>query len=200
MSEPIPPVAFARFDADGRYVSTGVVPADSITLLEPGIYIGEVNAQTQYHTDAGPVDIPPRPTLGHDFDWVTKTWLPNLDRAKAEKWEEIKAARDAAKQMPLATPYGDFDADPAGRSNIVDVAQAVQTLAQTLAPLDQPTVNFTLHDNTTVTLTAQQMIEVAKLLFQQVQTAHEHGRALRAAIEAATSVEAVEAITWDTLV
>jgi hypothetical protein len=37
-----------------------------------------------------PVDMPPRPSESHDFDYTTKQWVPNLDRA----WFVVRRDRD----------------------------------------------------------------------------------------------------------
>ena len=60
------------------------------------------------------VPFPERPSPYHEWDWPTKSWLPNLDAAKAAKKAEIEA--------PLATklylPCSGFDADNVSRERI----------------------------------------------------------------------------------
>jgi hypothetical protein len=122
----------------------------------------------------------------------------DLATAKAQQWAQMKVARRAALQAPLVTPYGTFDADPESRDNIVQTAHLMQTEAQTLAPDQVPSVDFTLADNTAVNLTAGQMVDVALLLAAQIQQAYSRGRQVRAAIDAATTTAQVAAITWST--
>lgn len=177
-----------RFDAAGRYL--GWIVQDR--PLED--YAGR--------TDLTPVE-PPAEQAGYWRHWTGAAWEqvadaagPTLEQLKALKWAEMKAARRDAIQAPLATPYGTFDADEEARINIAQTAQFAQTEAQSLAPGANPAIEFTLHDNSVVTLTAQQMIQVALLLASQVQTAYARGRQVRVAIEAAATPEAVAAITW----
>lgn len=56
---------------------------------------------------------PPKPEH-HEWDWPTKSWLPNLDAAKAAKKAEVEA--ELARRIYL--PYNGFDADPLSRERI----------------------------------------------------------------------------------
>lgn len=123
--------------------------------------------------------------------------LRTLADRKAERWEAIKAARAAAIDAPLPVAgIGTFDCDEASRANIANAALLMQTMAATLQPGEVPTIDFTLADNTVATLTAGQMVEVALHMGAKVQAAHATGRALREAIDAATTAAAVEAVAW----
>ena len=115
--------------------------------------------------------------------------LISLDKAKELKWNEMKLARDTTVYSPFVWDGSTFDADPTSQQRI---AGAVQ-----LATLDQDfTVDWTLANNTVRTLTAANMIAVGVALGQAVNAAYEKGRLLRNTINAATTVDAVMAITW----
>ena len=116
-----------------------------------------------------------------------------LADVKAAKWEAIKAARTAAIDAHLVTPYGTFDAGPEDRANITDAVLLVQTMASLGTPT---TVTFTTATNTVVTLTTAQMVNVGLLLGAKVQGAYATARALRATIEAAETVAGVDDVTW----
>ena len=196
----------ARFDENGKYLWVG-----NDTLLEPGVpppppgphadafgsYRGFVDQYKQYHdiaTDA-PVDMPPSPSSEHVFDYATKTWVDprTLLQLKDAKWEDIKLARDAAIHAPLATPYGMFDADAASGFKIT---QAV-LLANNLTDMGQPVeIDFTLADNSTVTLSASQMIQVGLLLGGREQQLRARATAIRVQIYAATSQTQLDAMGW----
>lgn len=146
--------------------------------------------------DAG---LRPSPMHVLDFElceWVL--WTPPgqtaLQAAQEAKWAEVKAARDAACAAPLATPYGVFDADPESRTNITDTVLLLQTLHRRGDPAE---AEFTLHDNSNIVVSAEQMEEVGILLGVQVNQAFGIGRALRAAIYAEDAIEAsVAALAW----
>lgn len=73
----------ARYDAAGRYVWVGSMGWDR--HVPPNAYVGEVSPESQYHDipNNRPVDMPPKPSPHHDFDYRTKQWVANTDKAWA---------------------------------------------------------------------------------------------------------------------
>ncbi len=126
---------------------------------------------------------------------VTMQWEDqrSLQDQKDAQWQKIKNARALELESPLSTPYGAVDNKGTSKTDITDAVLMLQTLAAMGTPT---TIDFTMTDNTTATLTTAQMVTVGLLLGQKVQAAHAKARGLRADIEAATTKEAVEAITW----
>jgi hypothetical protein len=127
----------------------------------------------------------------------TMSWTDTRVLADVQEytWGAVKRSRAAAIEAPLPTPYGYFDTDPESRANIANavlLAQVQVTLGLTVS------IDWTLADNSTVTLTAAQMVEVGLLLGAQVQAAYATGRTLRTAIDAATTIPDAEAISWPT--
>lgn len=116
--------------------------------------------------------------------WVDVRPLTEL---RAERWAQVKAERAAAIDAPIDTPWGRFDADAPSRTAIAEAA-AVQAPAAAIA--------WTTADNTVVTLARSTLAELLRLIDQRTQQAHAHARVLRSRIEAASSVVALEAITW----
>jgi hypothetical protein len=177
-------------------------------IAADGRYLGFIVQDQPIENYAGRADLtpdqPPDAPIGYQAYRSNGAWTlqqeqtaaPTLEQLKSAKWAQMKDARRAAIRAPLVTPYGTFDADDAARLNIAQTAQFAQTAAQTISPGATPAIDFTRYDNTIVTLTAQQMIEVALALANQVQGAYARGRAVRAAIYAATTAAAVEAVTW----
>lgn len=116
---PIVPVHFARFDANGRYTMTGVVPSNSITLEEPDVHIGIVDPATQYHTADGPVDMPPQPTPEYKFNYETKTWGGDVEELRTKRHTQIEAERDARLVDPVINYNGTLvDADGQAEKNL----------------------------------------------------------------------------------
>lgn len=64
---------------------------------------------------------PPKPEH-HEWDWATKSWLPNLDAAKAAKKNEVEA--ELARRLYL--PCNDFDADKVSRERISGMIARLQ--------------------------------------------------------------------------
>lgn len=167
---------------------------DALESIGVRVYPG-VNFSTGYFENGVHHEQPPQPSEHHTFNWQTKQWEDprTLADLKAAQWTLIKQARTAFIDAPLVTPYGTFDSDAAGRTSITDAV----LLANNLSALSLPVaIEFTLADNSVVTLDAAQIVEVGLLLGQKVQHAHPHSQALRAQIEAATTKEEVEAVVW----
>ena len=122
--------------------------------------------------------------------WIDKR---SIDDVRADKWSEIKQARDTAISAPLNTPFGIFDADDAAQANI---SKRVLLLNNTPAASLPTTIEFTRHDNSVATLTPAQMVQVGLLIGAQVEAAFANGRALRFAIAAAKDTAAVTALKW----
>lgn len=186
---------YATVGPQGQVLQIGshAVEIDGARTVAVG---GWVDAASQYidETDAV-VDMPPQPSAEHVFDWATHAWIDprTLAQHQAARWEAMKVAREVAISAPLSTPYGTFDATPAARTNITDAVLMAQTLAAAGSPV---AIDFTLADNSVVTLSAAQMVEVGLCLGARTQAAYATARALRAAIAAATSIEDVLAIEW----
>lgn len=152
-----------------------------------GSYWGGANVQSM----GGP------PSEHHVFDYATKQWRDprTLQDHKNAKWAEIKRARSEAVAAPLLeTPFGVFDADAVGLRNI---ESAVTGLREAAAINKAPaSIEWTLADNSVVSLTHDGLSEVATLLLARGNAAHAKARQLRAQIESAGSVEALTTVAW----
>lgn len=135
--------------------------------------------------------IPPRPDWFYVLDHATRTWIDprTLQAHKDAKWEDVKQSRTAAEYGGFTWDGSVFDSD--------QVSQARINGAVTLATQDGGfNVNWTLADNTVRILSAVDVIAVGVALGQHVNACHEKARVLRAQIEAAATVEDIEATVW----
>lgn len=169
-----------------------------VAMYDPLVYAaypGYVEHDKYYISQEAVVEIPPSPGSNYVFDYTTKQWLDprTLQDLQYAAWERIKASRENAIDAPLVTPYGTFDCKAKDRTNITDAVLLLQTLASVGTPT---TIDFTLANNSTVTLTTAEMVTVGLLLGQKVQAAHAQARTLRAQIDAANSSTELEAIVW----
>ena len=130
------------------------------------------------------VSIGDAPTDNHTFDYSFKQWRDtrSLDDLKAQKWTEIKSERDSLE-------FGGFEFD----GNIYDSNQVSQgrIMGAAGAGIDQ---TWTLANNTTVELTAQQLKELYAALQAHIAGVHERGRIARQLVFEAETREQVEAI------
>lgn len=127
--------------------------------------------------------------------YTPKEVVSTLDDAKAAKWSEIKAERDRLEGggFDLAG-VGRFDSDAESRARIVGAAMAGKIARDAAQPYS---INWTLADNTTVTLDADGVINVGFALLSHVDGIHQRSRALYAQIQAAQTAEVVAAIRWE---
>jgi hypothetical protein len=144
------------------------------------------------------VSKPPQPSRDHRWDPATKSWLNStppltLDQLKAARWEAMKAERTRAEAAPFTWNGLVFDADVQRVTGAATGAMLAQLTGSPFA------VDWTLADNSVVTLDAAEMTQVGMALLQHVEAAHSRARALRTLIFTnAATPEEVAAITWDT--
>jgi hypothetical protein len=119
--------------------------------------------------------------------------LQSIEVARARKWSQLKQARDAAEFGGFTWDGSTFDSNEVSQSRIQGAAQLA-----TLAMLaDEPfEVAWTLADDTVRVLSGADMLAVGRAMGIHIMTVHETGRALRAAVDAATTTTELEAIAW----
>lgn len=172
------------------------------TMIEAQLGVGEAAtpadqdiSDATHYVMGGFQPMPAPPGPHHEWDWATKQWHEpaDMEPARAAKWSQIKAARDADENGGFDTPWGRFDSDPASQTKLVGAAQ----LASIALAQGQPfSIRWTRQDNTAVELDAPAMIAVGIAMGQHIDAVHQRGRQLRAQIEAATTLQDLESITW----
>ena len=85
----------------------------------------------------------------------------SLDKLKLEKRAEINAARDAAEQGGFFYMGKTFDSDVVSCIRIQGAAQSMQAAAMAE---DVPTITWTCQDNSTIELTAQELMGLSVAL------------------------------------
>lgn len=198
-------IDYICYDPDGNLTLWGNCQPDNLALLSVAgatVLAGLGTDRTHHvlggqlaaYTPAQALAKNARPAHTCRWDNALMAWVDLRDLAalKADKWAEVKQAREAAQTAPLVTPFGVFDADEAAQSNIT---RAV-LLANNLLALGYPVaIDFTLHDNSVRVMDAPAMVQVGLILGGRVQTVRAHATVLRAQIEAA-SAEALALLAW----
>jgi hypothetical protein len=114
----------------------------------------------------------------------------SLDVAKARAWAAIKAMRAVAEEGNFIYDGGSYQADKVRINGAVQLA----VLAKANGAAYEET--WTLTDNTTRQLNADQVIALGVALGQFVSGIYATGRALRVTINEAETIEAVNAVRW----
>jgi hypothetical protein len=139
-----------------------------------------------------PVFFPVRPTTNALFDFATKQWGDprTLETVQAAAWGAMKALRSQKEAAGFTWDGSVFDSDQVSQSRIMGAVQ----LAVMSPGFEIP---WTLQDNTVRTLSASDMMAVGAALGGHVSAIFARAQELRVEIYAATTIAAVEAITWD---
>lgn len=143
--------------------------------------------------DAGvPVPYPPRPSQCANLDHATKQWTDprTLEQVQTMVWEGMKVLRFQKEAAGFTWDGSVFDSDQISQSRIMGAVQ----LAEMNPEFEIP---WTLEDNTVRVLSASNMKAVGAALGSHVATIFARAQELRAEIYAATTIAAVEAVTWE---
>lgn len=114
-----------------------------------------------------------------------------LDDLKYAKRAEINKARDEAEQGGFEYLGKIFDSDQVSAQRISMAAQAMA-----FAP-EETTITWTCQDNSTIDLSAKELVGLVIALAEWSNTCHEKATALKTLIEQAESAEDLEKISWD---
>ena len=138
-----------------------------------------------------------RPNAWAAWDVQAKQWTDprNLPALKAAQWEVIKAERMAREYSTFVWDGSEFDCDRDGTGKVLGAVQTALIAAQANQPFS---IDWTLADNTVRTLSGADMIGAGMALSAQVSSIYDTARLLREQIEAATTAEEVQAVTWPT--
>ena len=125
---------YVNYTEEGRIVGCVKCESDVPTVKIEGILSMEVNEEVhdqvaaQVGTDAFYVQngelvpFPTKPSPHHEWDWTTKSWLPNLDAAREAKKQE--ASSELSRRLYL--PCNGFDADKVSRERISGMIARLQ--------------------------------------------------------------------------
>lgn len=139
---------------------------------------------------------PAQPSKWHSWDKDTWAWVVSpeaLVSAKKEAKERITLSRNAAEREPFMAFGKPFDADDKAIQRIQGAVQAAMAATQAGLPF---IIEWACADNTTVELSANQLIQLPLLMVQHVDILHQNARSLKTQIAEAESLEGVLSISW----
>ena len=88
--------------------------AEAIANTPPGGRVVFFPGDADWFDGDDPKTLPERPSPHHEWDWTTKSWLPNLDAARESKFQQVAAELS----IRLYLPCNGFDADRVSRERI----------------------------------------------------------------------------------
>jgi hypothetical protein len=139
-----------------------------------------------------------RPTPAHEWSAVNHEWVFSPDLMYAAKelaWQRIKQKRESAEFGSFVWSGHTFDADSESQRRIQGAVQ-LASIAQVSGA--QWSIVWTLADNSTIELTAAEMIGVGMALANSVASAHATARQLRAQIMQSQTLEDLDTVVWPT--
>lgn len=130
--------------------------------------------------------IPKQPSIYHVFDYDLKQWVDprSLDQIKDQKWSEIKEERETAEYGGFSFLGHIFDSDITSQSRIITASEIGAD------------VEWTLKDNSIVSLDAEQLRGLRIALAQHVSNCHSRSRIARQLIYDSESIEQIESIQF----
>lgn len=179
----------AEYDEEGNLVKEETTEIVDVPVEKSENYI-EITTVGQFYESIGMTmqDV----EQAYDGNWYLVGYAPKqpLDELKALKREEINQARDKAEQGGFEYLGKTFDSDQVSCIRISSAAQAMQYAD------DTATITWTTQDNSTIDLNKSQLMGLVVALAQHSNECHQKATALKAQIDACTSKEVLEAITW----
>lgn len=111
----------------GEILRYGEAPSEWCALQAQNngeaVHIGDsLDAKEFFFYGGAPVRKCSRPSECHEWDWPTKSWLPNLDAARESKFQQIAAELSTR----LYLPCNGFDADKVSRERISGMIARLQ--------------------------------------------------------------------------
>lgn len=135
-------------------------------------------------------------TQHHEYDYQLRQWVDQRDLAfyKTEQWAKIKKDRDAVEFGSFIYNGMEFDGDLDAQRRLTSYISVSKTAIAQGTPFS---ADFILQDNTVVSLTAEDFVNIELAKVQSVAAAFAKGVVLRDLIESATNKDQVLAINWD---
>lgn len=142
----------------------------------------------------GPEGVEAIETAIEDGEIIFRPRTILLVEAQAALWEQVKAIRERRINWGVTVPgIGRFDSSQEARDNVAGAAGAALT-AIVMGTPEAFSAEWTLADNTSRTMTAQEMVQVQLAGVAYIDAVHARARALRVLIDAATTLAELEAV------
>lgn len=178
-----------NYDDDGNFINSQVALVDEFgkeILPENATYLKPLEEKEGYKVKFN----------GEKwiYEEIPQPKEPTLNELKEAKRAEINQARDEAEQGGFEYMGKVFDSDIVSCIRIQGAAQSMQAA---IMAEEVPTITWTTKDNSTVELTAQELLGLSVSLAEWSNTCHQKATALKAQIDAAETAEELENITWE---
>lgn len=168
-----------------QIVSIDLMSISSLSIKDGSELIGlDAKSLDAYWNGIEFIQIHDPPANHQVFDYELKQWIDprTLDQVQKDKWGQIKYERDAFEFGGFEFESNIYDSDQVSQSRIISASKAGISQIWTLA------------NNETIELSANQLIRLYQCLQLHIAFAHERGRVARQLIYEADSLEKVQAV------
>jgi len=114
-------------------------------------------------------------------DFANRTFVPDLDAARAWMWERVKARRAQLETSTAPTPFGAVQIDEKSKTKISGLALAATIALAAGAPFEE---EFTIANNSVVVLDAEAAQAMGLAVAAHISAIYAVARDLRAQIDA----------------
>jgi len=146
---------FFCHDDEGQIMSSGSCPVSMLQYqtAPSGLTLREglANHLTDYWDGEKVVAKPPQPSPFHTWDWPTKTWLPDVTKARESRKAEVDSERERHSVLPLTFDGKLLDADLKAQKNLSDKLQEVRERLRLNIPMPMELLVWRDADNVTHT-------------------------------------------------
>ena len=186
------PTGIQRFETMPSMVIT--VPSNALYIEDASTLAPDTLVFTNWRIKSGVLtDVGPNPGTSYRWDVSQEVWVPDIEKAKSNKLQELKDTRIQKEAGGFVWDSSTFDSDPISQIRM----QSGTSLALMAINSQQTfTIDWTLKDNTTRTLSAAEMIQVNVALANHITTVHDIYKTLKNQVDTATTVQVVDSITW----
>ena len=95
------------------------------------------------------LEFPAKPSPHHEWDWTTKSWIPDLPAAISARKAEINVERDRRISLPLLYDGKNLDADARARENLKSKLEEIKSREALNQPMPQQMMVWRDADNIT---------------------------------------------------
>ena len=182
-------IELIKTDSNGL-ITFRVSPAPGTEHLYEGLTERDVPPGATHYKNGQFMTKPAQPSIDYVWSDASFAWELNLAAAKINAQSRITAARNASERNGFEAYGKMFDSDSVAIQRISVAVQAAQVVGESFV------VDWTCADNSVIPLNYQQVLGLPVFMAQSANNMHIKSRTLKAQIDAATTLEEINAVVW----
>ena len=173
---------------------TSVIRGDSEHMSEPTgsfiKYTGTKEVSTKWYIKDGVAkEKGEQPSKSHTFNVTSESWELDLSDARSRAWDRIKLSREADECGTFTWSDNTFQCDEHSQRKLM--------LTMQRALIDSSlSMAWTLANNTVKTFSSADYLNIGTAMSTHINACHEKAKGLRTKINAATTQDELDAITY----